>query len=402
MAKVPTLPRLRRVTLEFLKTETAGGVVLGLAALAGLVAANSPWRTLYEAWLARPASIQVGAWSETLSIADWVKEGLMAGFFFVLGLEIKFEILRGELSSPRRLALPVLGALGGMIVPALVYLMINLGPGGRPEGWPTPVATDIAFALAVLALVGRGLPTSLRTFLMALAVADDLGAVVLIGALFTRHTNEAALLGAFLSLGCMALLARWRQAPVSFFVAGAVAVWAFTLHSGVSTSVAGVAAAMTVPISPRKPGQPGLLETLAEGLNPYVAFGVLPLFAFTASGLTFDRLSGEGALSPVSVGVALGLLLGKPLGVFGACALAVRLGLARRPTGASWAELAGVACLCGVGFTMSLFLGALAFPARDDGLDAVKLGVLAGSLGSALAGLAVLSAVRRAPRLRAA
>jgi len=376
----------RRITLDFLKTESASGVILALAAAAAILMANSPWAHLYFEFIEVPFTIQVGAFRETHSTLDWVKEGLMAIFFFVVGLEIKYEMLRGELANPRRLMLPMVAALGGMIVPALVYLAIN---GGSPHGWPTPMATDIAFATAALAIAGPRLPPTLRVFLLTLAIVDDLGAVAVIGLVFTHGVQWVALGGALVTLALMALLGRWRGVPYLFYALGLVLVWAFTLKSGISTSVAGVAAAMTVPIESRKPHRPGVLEDFMESLHPYVAYMILPLFAFCAAGFSLRDTELRGLVSPVSLGVALGLFLGKQVGVFGATAAVVGLKLARRPTGASWIELYGVSLLCGVGFTMSLFIGALAFP--DGGQAAqVRVGVLLGSLLSSAAGVAVL------------
>lgn len=380
----------RRITLDFLKTESASGLILASAAVAAIVMANSPWARHYFGFIDAPLTIQVGAFHETLSTLDWVKEGLMAIFFFVVGLEIKYEILRGELANPRRLVLPVVAAIGGMLVPALVYLALNAGPGGAPNGWPTPMATDIAFAVAALAIAGPKLPPTLRIFLLTLAIVDDLGAVIVIGLVFTDGLALAALGGALVSLALMALMGRWRGVPYFFYALGFLLVWAFTLKAGISTSVAGVAAAMTVPIEARKPHSQGVLEDFMESLHPYVAFLILPLFAFCAAGFSLRGLALAHLASPITLGVALGLFLGKQAGVFGATAAIIGTKLARRPTGASWAELYGVSLLCGVGFTMSLFIGALAF--TDDAQSAeVRLGVLMGTILSSAAGMAVLA-----------
>jgi NhaA family Na+:H+ antiporter len=379
----------RRITLDFLKTETASGLILGVAALAAIVLANSPWAGAYFGFINSTFTIHIGAFDETQSVLHWVENGLMAVFFFVVGLEIKYEVLRGELANPRRLALPILAALGGMIVPALIYLAVNSRAGGAPHGWPTPVATDIAFAIAALAVGGRRLPPTLRIFLLTLAIADDVGAVALIALLFTHGVKVAAVGGALVSLALMALLGRWRAAPYLLYVIGAVLVWAFTLKSGISTSLAGVAAALMIPIEPRKPHRPGVLEDFMESLHPYVGFLILPLFAFTAAGFSFEGLSLGNLFGPVAMGVALGLFVGKQIGVFGATAAIIGLKLARRPTGAKWIELYGVSLLCGVGFTMSLFIGQLAF--TDGAATAeVRIGVVTGSLLSILAGVSLL------------
>jgi NhaA family Na+:H+ antiporter len=391
---------MRRFTLEFLQTEAASGLILALAACAALVSANAPWSDLYFGFLHAEVPVQLGSWREVHSVADWVKEGLMAIFFFVVGLEIKFEILKGELSNPRRLALPVLAAIGGMLAPAAVYTAIAAFSGGDPRGWSVPVATDIAFAVAAFALVGRGLPESLRVFLLTLAIADDLGAVLVIALVYTGELNLGALAAAGVALAAMVLLGRMSRPPAILYGALFLLVWAFTLESGVSTSIAGVAAAATVPATSRIQGVESPLKNTTETLHPYVAYLILPLFAFVASGFSFRGLSVQGFASPVPLGVALGLFLGKQLGVFGAAALAVRSGLARRPSGATWAELYGVALLCGVGFTMSLFLGALAFTPPDPLIETeVKLGVLTGSVLSIVTGALVLG---RASRIRLA
>jgi len=382
----------RRITLDFLKTESASGLILATAALAAIALANSTWAHVYFGFIHEAFTIQLGAFTETLPVVDWVKDGLMAVFFFVVGMEIKYEIVKGELANPRRLALPILAALGGMLGPALVYLSINMGQAGAPRGWPVPVATDIAFAIAALAVAGPRLPPNLRVFLLTLAIVDDLGAVGLIGLLFTHDFRPLELAGALLALTGMGLLGRWRRAPYLFYFVGFVIVWGFTLKSGVSTSLAGVMAAATIPLEARKPGRPGMLEDVMEGLHPYVAFLILPLFAFTAAGFTFRGLGLSSLFGPIALGVAAGLFLGKQLGVFGATVLVIGLKFARRPTGAKWIELYGLSLLCGLGFTMSLFIGQQAFALNDAGAQAqVRIGVVAGSVLSTLTGMAVLA-----------
>ncbi len=386
----------RRLTLDFLKTETASGIILTSAALLAVILANSPWSDAYFSFIKHEIPIQIGSFYEVKPVYRWIKEGLMAIFFFVVGLEIKHEILRGELSNPRRLALPVLAAVGGMVAPALIYLLINAGAGGSPQGWPTPTATDIAFALAALAVAGPRLPSALRIFLLTLAIADDLGAVALIAILFTSDVNMYALAGAGASIGLMALMSQWKSAPYLFYAACFALAWAFCLKSGVNTSLAGVAAAMTVPIDPRKPGHEGPLKHFMESLHPYVAYLILPLFAFAAAGFSFAGLSLSALLNPVPLGIALGLFVGKQIGVFGFAALAIGLKLARRPTGAKWLELYGVSLLCGIGFTMSLFIGGLAFDPNDAiAQTEVRMGVIAGSILSTLVGMGVLAYAQR-------
>jgi Na+:H+ antiporter, NhaA family len=386
-----------RPTLDFLKTEAAGGAALVGAAALALLAANSPFAADYFNLIGAPFTVTLGQFSETLSAREWVAQGLMSIFFFVVGLEIKQELLKGEFSSPRKLALPLAGAIGGMVAPALVYLAINLGhPGGEPHAWPIPTATDIAFALAALALVGRGLPESLRLFLLTLAIADDLGAIGLIAIFFTSHIHAWALVGAAATLVALIGLSEWKDAPFLFRAAGFVVLAAFTLKSGMSTSLAGVAAAFTVPIGPRRPGQEGVLKHFMQSLHPYVAFAILPLFAFTAAGFSFAGMRWGDVLTPMPLGIAAGLFVGKQVGVIAAVFVLVRTGLARRPTGSSWLELYGVALLCGVGFTLSLFMGALAFEGQGEvARSQMTLGVAMGSIVSALAGMAILALAGR-------
>jgi len=386
-------------TLEFLKTEAAAGAVLAGAALVAILAANSPWAGAYNSFIHAPFTVQLGAFSETYSVTDWVKEGLMAVFFFVVGMEIKLEVLRGELANPRKLALPVLAALGGMVGPAAIYLLIN--PAAPPNaGWAVPTATDIALAIAALAAVSRGLPGSLRIFLLTMAVADDLGSILLIAVLFTHDLRLWELAGAALALAGMALLGQWRRAPYLLYAVGFVILWGFILKSGVSTSLAGVAAAMTVPITARRHGQEGVLKNFMDSLHPYVAFGVLPLFAFVSAGFSFADLSWSDLVAPVPLGIIGGMFLGKQLGVFGAAAVAIRLGLGRKPTAATWLELYGVCILCGVGFTMSLYIAALAFPGEAGAQAGVRMAITAGSVLSALCGMAVLAYAARVRALR--
>lgn len=387
----------RKITLEFLKTEAASGAVLGLAAVAALIVANSPLSGVYFSWLKSEHVLQVGPLLLELTISEWIKEGLMAIFFLVVGLEIKYEILKGELSDPRKLATPVLAAAGGMIFPALVYLAVTSATGGPHGGWPIPLATDIAFALAVFAVAARRLPSSLRVFLLTLAIVDDLGAIALIAVMFSSGViwQPLAWVVGLLLVGGFA--SRFQKVPAPFWVLGFALVWYLTVKSGLSTSLTAVAFAAIVPVNERRcDGQSPLKEAMHD-LHPYVAFLVLPLFAFAKAGVSFAGISLEQAFAPLVVGIALGLFIGKQVGVFGAAWLASALKIGRRPSGATWLELYGVSLLCGVGFTMSLFIGVLAFPGAIDSPQQVevKLGVLGGSILSAVAGAAVLSIAGR-------
>ena len=386
-----------KITLDFLKTEAASGVVLGLAALAALIVANSPLAEAYFGWLKSEHVLQIGPLVLELTISEWIKEGLMAVFFLVVGLEIKYEILSGELSDPRNLATPVLAAAGGMIAPALVYLAVTASLGGPHGGWPIPLATDIAFALALFAVAARSLPSSLRVFLLTLAIVDDLGAIALIAALFSSGVQWIPLAWVAGLLAAGALFAARRRVAAPFWVLGFGLVWYLTVLSGLSTSLTAVAFALIVPVVDRHDdGQSPLREAMHD-LHPWVAYLILPLFAFAKAGVSFAGLSVEQAFAPLVLGIALGLFIGKQVGVFGFAWLASALGLGRRPTDATWLELYGVSLLCGVGFTMSLFIGVLAFPGAVDSPEQVevKLGVLGGSFLSAAAGAAVLAVAGR-------
>lgn len=393
----------RRLTISFLNTEAGSGLVLAGAAGLALFLANSAWSSAYFELINRPLTLQVGAFRETESLADWVKNGLMAIFFLVAGMQAKFEAVKGELSGPRRLALPITAAIGGMVVPALIYLAINQAPGGHPGGWPIALGTDLALALSAFAVLARRLPPSLRMFLLTIALVHNVGAVALMGLRYTDITNPRDLLVAVTVLAMLALLGRWRRAPFVFYALGFVLVWAFTLHSGVPTSVAAIACAMTVPTGSRRAGQDSTLSFFTDSLHPYVAFGVLPLFAFVAAGFRLVGMTGAEFFAPIPMGIVIALLVGKPLGILAFAALASAMRWGRRPAGSTWLELLGVALLCGVGFTLSLFIGTLALPGVDVVNGPVRLGVIAGSVLSGAAGMTLLWVVsRRRPTARLA
>ena len=387
----------RRITLNFLKTEAASGAVLGLAAMAAMIVANSALGHDYFTWLKSVHPLQLGPLRLEMTISEWIKEGLMALFFLVVGLEIKYEILRGELSDPRKLATPVIAAAGGMLAPAAVYLLLASATGAPHQGWPVPLATDIAFALAVFALVGRGLPSSLRIFLLTLAIVDDLGAIALIALLFSEGVNWGLLAWALGVVGLMAAAGARRKIPAPFWVLSFAVVWWLAVEAGLSTSLSSVAFAAIVPITPRDEDLQSPLKEAMHDLHPWVAFLILPLFAFAKAGVDFGGLDLAEAVSPLVIAVALGLFLGKQIGVFGAAALAAVLRIGAKPSHSTWMQLYGVSLLCGVGFTMSLFIGLLAFPGAVDSpvQTEVKLGVLGGSLLSSLAGALVLALAGR-------
>jgi NhaA family Na+:H+ antiporter len=388
---------LNRSLLEFIKTEAGSGTLLAIFAVVAIVWANSPFAESYFGFIHSHFTLSVLGWSLDESVLEWTKEGLMAVFFFVVGLEIKYEIFRGELSSPQKLALPVIAAIGGMVAPALVYVGINLLPGGDLHGWSVPMATDIAFALAILALVGKGLPSSLRVFLLTLAIVDDLGAVMVIGIFYSHgfHTGYLAAMAAFLAVMAAAKFVLRNGALL--YVAYAilfVLIWAMSIKSGLGPSLVAVMAAFCVTLDPGKDGEP-VLKKVLHHVHPYVAFFILPFFAFTASGFSLAGAGWDSLTDPRFLGVTLGLFAGKQLGIFFAAWLAVRMKFAAMPEGATAYQLYGVCLLCGIGFTMSLYLGALAFPAGDEMAQiAVKSGVVLGSLLSG--GLGVLWLSRKA------
>lgn len=383
-----------RSTVAFLKTETGAGLLLVAVAALALAWANSPWASAYAAITGERVPVRIGPFFEEMSFSGWVRTALMPIFFFVMGLEIKHEVVRGELSNPRRLALPILGGLGGVLGPAIVYVATNLGS-GRLDGWPTAVPTDVAVALAAMAVAGPRMPPTLRVFLLSMAMAAHLVTVILIALLFTENLRFPMLAGAAVVTAVLVAMARWRTAPYAFWAIGGLLLWGFTLKSGMDTSLAGIAAAFCLPLEPKRVGGQGVLAETMAALHPYVGFFVLPLFVFTTAGIRLDA----ALIGPVSLGVAAALFLGKQVGVFGAAALALALKWARRPTGARWIELYGVSALCGIGFSLSFYIGGLAVPAGDAVAQAqVRAGVILGSLASLALGIAVLlaAAARRA------
>lgn len=379
-------PFARRSPLgAFLKSEAAGGVLLMVSAALALIIANSPVAPLYFAAL--------GSYVAGLSILHWINDALMAVFFLLVGLEIKREFLEGQLSSWSRRALPGIAALGGMVVPALIYLALTRGDPVAMRGWAIPAATDIAFALGVLALLGSRVPVSLKIFLTALAIIDDLGAVVIIALFYTSNLSLPMLGLAGACIVGLLVLNRLHVTKLWAYLALGALLWFFVLKSGVHATLAGVALALTIPIgdgSDSDEPEHSPLHTLEHWLHPYVAFLIVPIFGFANAGVSFAGMTPASALAPVPLGIALGLFVGKQIGVFGFSWVAVKAGLAAMPAQANYAQLYGVALLCGIGFTMSLFIGALAFPGHPELGDATKIGVLLGSVVSALLGAAVL------------
>jgi len=387
--------------LRFFAHESAGGIVLALAAALALVISNSAWQPAYEALVQAPVQLSLGQWLVLKKPAVvWVNDLWMAVFFLLVGLEIKREFVEGELADRRQALLPAVAALGGMAAPALVYALFNLGDATALRGWAIPAATDIAFAIGIVMLLGPRVPASLKVFLTAVAIIDDLGAIVVIALFYTAQLSLPMLACAVLGITLMWALNRAGVVRADVYLAIGLVVWLCVLKSGVHATLAGVVTALAIPMRAPDGEKAGHspAQDLEHGLHPWVAFGVLPVFAFCNAGVSLDGVQLATLAEGIPLGIAAGLLLGKAVGVFGSLALMVGSGLAARPAGASWLQCFGVAVLCGIGFTMSLFIGGLAFEGLDPAYETrVKLGVLAGSLLSGLAGTAILVAAYRRP-----
>lgn len=385
---------------RLLASPAAGGVVLAAAALFALLVSNSPWQETYQTFLQMPGEIRIGHWlllSKPLLI--WVNDLWMAVFFFLVGLEIKREMLEGELASRSQALLPASAALGGMLVPALIYAAINWSDPVALRGWAIPAATDIAFALGVLALIGERVPSSLKVFLTAVAIIDDLGAILVIAFFYTEQLSGAMLAAA--GGGCLVLmmLNRFRVSAIGPYVIVGLLIWVFVLKSGIHATLAGVVTALAIPMADGQGKSP--LRTAEHALHPWVAFLVLPVFAFANAGVALDGIQARTFLETIPLGIMTGLLLGKAVGVFATAGLLIRYGGARLPAGADWRQFFGVCVLCGIGFTMSLFIGSLAFEAQGAALDTqLKLGVLVGSLLSGVLGSLILLSVPAARAMK--
>ena len=378
---------------NFLRLESAGGIVLMAAAALALIAANSGAAGLYAYFIDTPVEVRVGGLQIAKPLFLWVNDGLMAIFFFLIGLELKREFLEGELSRPANVLLPVIGAVGGIAVPVAIYVYINKGDAAALTGWAIPAATDIAFALGILALLGTRVPVSLKVFLVSLAIFDDLGAIIIIAIFYSADVSTTALVVAAVCLTILATMNSRNVMSISSYVLVGVVMWTAVLKSGVHATLAGVALAAFIPMrDPENAGHSPLRE-LEHDLHQVVAFGVLPLFAFVNAGIDLGGVGIDSLLHPVPLGIAAGLFVGKQLGIFLLCFAAIKLGVARLPDGANWGSLYGVSILCGVGFTMSLFVGSLAF--ENTGLDQnmvfdERLGIILGSLLSGGMGYLVL------------
>ena len=393
--------RRRSILRAFLKDEAAGGIVLIVAALLAMIAANSPWAAGYRHLLHAETGPVLAPAIGPMTVHLWINDGLMALFFFLVGLEIKRELTGGALARPADRTLPVIAAAAGMAAPAVIYLAIAGGDPGLRGGWAIPAATDIAFAIGVMALLGDRVPTALKLFLTTVAIVDDMGAVAIIALFYSHGIDFAALAAAAGVLAIMAAMNRRGVVALTPYLIAAALLWWLVLVSGVHATIAGVAAAAFIPIR-RSPGAPDAdgspLHVLEHALSPWVAFAVVPLFGFANAGVALGGFGWRVLGEPLVIAIAAGLVLGKQIGIFGGVALAEGLGWARRPHGVGWRQLWGASLLGGIGFTMSLFIGGLAFPGNATMVDEVKIGVLAGSVIAALGGFVVLRLAHAAVR----
>ncbi len=376
---------------EFLKLESAGGLLLVIATILALVMKNSAYSDWYAALLNTPVNVAIGEFQIAKPLLLWINDGLMAVFFFIVGLELKREFLEGELSNRSQIVLPAFAAIGGMLVPAAIYAYINWGHPVTMNGWAIPAATDIAFALGILALLGPRVPVSLKLFLMALAILDDVGAIIIIALFYTTELSTLSLTTAGICLFLLIYLNKRgvTHLPIYLFI-GAI-MWASVLKSGVHATLAGVFLAFTIPLRDAEDPRHSPLRQLEHELHPSVVYVILPLFAFANAGVPLAGMTIKALLEPVSLGIILGLFVGKQLGVFSFAWLAIKLKLATLPDKVSWTQLYGAAVLCGIGFTMSLFIASLAFEHEgQEYIRQVRLGILVASLMAAVAGYLLL------------
>ena len=384
---------LSKAIRDFLRLESASGLLLIIATVLAMVIVNSPAQPIYQLFLDIPVAIRVGALEIAKPLLLWINDGLMAVFFFLIGLEIKRELLEGELSEPSRIVLPAIGAVGGMAIPALIYVLINRGDALALSGWAIPAATDIAFALGILALLGPRIPSSLKLFLLTLAIIDDLGAIVIIAVFYSADLSWISLAIAAASIFLLFILNRRGVMELPPYLLIGIILWVAVLKSGVHATLAGVILAFFIPLRAKEgKGEPPL-HKLEHDLHPTVAYIILPLFAFANTGISLKGLSLNALLNPIPLGIAAGLFFGKQIGVFGFSWLAIKLRLAKLPEQANWLGLYGVAAMCGIGFTMSLFISSLAFEHLGEALAVNdRLGILVGSLLAGVSGYLVLRA----------
>ena len=383
--------KLSGLIREFLRLESAGGMLLMAAAALAMVLANSPMSGLYEGLLSIPVAVQVGGLEIAKPLLLWINDGLMAIFFLLIGLEVKREVLEGQLSDPAQMVLPGVAALGGMIMPALIYAASTWGDKATLSGWAIPTATDIAFALGILALLGDRVPVSLKLFLLTLAIVDDLLAIVIIAIFYSSGLSTMALLLAVVGLAALFILNLLQVRRLAAYTIVGVILWICVLKSGVHATLAGVALAFAIPLRSQAPPQQSPLKHLEHALHPWVSYGILPVFAFANAGVSLAGMSFATLATPVPLGIIAGLIVGKQVGIFGFAWIGIKSGWATLPEGATWKQLYGVSAICGIGFTMSLFIASLAFEhGATQYLMADRLGVLFGSVISALWGYVVL------------
>ncbi|MBT2971946.1 MAG: Na+/H+ antiporter NhaA [gamma proteobacterium symbiont of Ctena orbiculata] len=377
---------------EFMRQDSASGILLIFAAVLALALENSPLSVFYDALLDTPVEIRVGELHLAKPLLLWINDGLMAVFFMLIGLEVKREILEGELSSLDQVVLPGLGAIGGMLVPAAIYYALNQGDPVALNGWAIPAATDIAFALGVISLLGRRVPISLRVFLMALAIFDDLGAIVIIAIFYTADLSVTSLVIALVAIAVLIGLNLFRVSRVSAYVVVGVILWIAVLKSGVHATLAGVVIGFAIPLKDAKNSERSPLREVEHGLHQWVALLIVPVFAFANAGVSLSGLSLDSLLEPIPLGITAGLFLGKQVGIMLFCGLAIVLGFAKLPNGASWSGFYATTVLCGIGFTMSLFIASLAFEQGGDSTIIMgdRIGILLGSGLSAVAGYLIL------------
>jgi NhaA family Na+:H+ antiporter len=373
--------------IEFINHEATAGLILVAAAALAMFVANTGLQSYSDQFFNTRVNVSAGQFGLSKPLFLWINDGLMAVFFFLVGLEIKREVLEGNLSNREQILLPAAAAIGGMLVPALVYTSINWGNSELLQGWAITAATDIAFALGALALVGSRAPPALKVFLLTLATLDDLGAIIAIALFYTAKLSWLALIGAGLGLFILLALNRIGVIRTAPYIFTGIIVWVLVLKSGIHATLAGVAVGFTIPLK-RKDGS-SLIHDLEEGLHPYIKFFILPLFAFANAGISFEGMGLGSLTEPVALGISAGLVVGKPAGILLAVAATVLSGLASLPAETNWRHIFGVACLAGIGFTMSLFIGMLAFEETPH-ITGVRIGVIAGSLISTAIGLALL------------
>lgn len=375
---------------DFLRLESASGLLLVAAAILAMIIENSPASYLYDDLLNMPIAIQIGAFAIAKPLLLWINDGLMAVFFFLVGLEIKREVLDGELSNPQQIVLPAIAAVGGMAVPAAIYILFNMHDPVALQGWAIPAATDIAFALGVLSLLGNRVPPALKLFLLTLAIIDDLGAIIIIALFYTDGLSLTSLLVAAAAICVLYVMNKRGVLSIASYLLVGFVLWAAVLKSGVHATLAGVLLAFFIPLRTPDPAQQSPLRNLEHDLHPAVAFAILPIFAFANTGISLTGLTPADLLDPIPLGIAAGLLIGKLLGVFGCAWISIKTGLAKLPDRCTWLDMFGVSVLCGIGFTMSLFISSLAFEKVMHDIADDRLGILVGSLLSAFIGYAIL------------